>query len=868
MLDFKASTNQPKCRLAHVALLLIFLVTPLKAICLQTTFSNTLPRSANAAPVIVGSKHYESLDLARHLSYLDFPSDESGQLTRSDNALSFDSVSRLPSAYFHELKNRYIPTTGYTGVWYRFSVINDTHTEIQPYLDLGNFMIKKAQLFQIETEKVTEFQTGYVIPNGIRSTYLSPGFNLKLPAGSTSVFYLHLQSDFMSSFSPKLLSLDEAHTLFHQKSMLSHILEGLLIGGIIYLLLISRILKERQENTFFILYLVLTVLMLGIKLPGNHIYAIFPGELYGYAVLFLACFGTTTFILFFRRFFNTSKHCSTANVVLLGFSAFYPAVFVYGLISGVTAAYDVFHGVSGFFLLTLTWFAGANWVRRLPFSGYYLLSVGVYMVLFVAETLANYFIIPETCLTVFKTGICNVSLVIVFSMSLASRVIDTISQQTQTSAEAEAAIAKNQAKSQFLAKMSHEIRTPMNGVLGMIDLLKETPLNKSQHAYIDVIEQSGNTLMKVINDILDYSKIEAGKLDLDLTRVNLIAMMQNLTLFFATKASEKHLDFTWSISETTPTAVIADETRITQVLVNLIANAFKFTEAGSIEIRIEHLYQTRDQKHWMRFSVTDTGIGIEQSQINTLFTAFEQADSSTTRLYGGTGLGLTICKQLAELMGGEIGVSSKRGTGTSIWFDLCLHATDIIEQTDDALLSSHGSTEQSQQDLTPLSKHSPHVNNTPHNEESSQSEVKTWSARILVAEDNFVNQQVIIGILKKLGHTPECVENGLQLVEQIKKAHDHYDLVLVDCEMPVMDGYEATLKIRQFEHSQGLTSLPILATTAHALQEFKSKSLEYGMNDHLSKPIQRQLLQQKIQRWLSTPPPPDSNHNGAPNNNG
>lgn len=394
---------------------------------------------------------------------------------------------------------------------------------------------------------------------------------------------------------------------------------------------------------------------------------------------------------------------------------------------------------------------------------------------------------------------------------------------TELTAAKEEAVAAGMAKSVFLANMSHEIRTPMNAITGLGRLLAQTELTETQQDYLTKLNRSSRSLLRLLDDILDLSRVESGRLALEESDFSLRQSLERVISLTTGAACEKRLSLQMEISPATPDCLNGDPFRLEQILINLVGNAIKFTEQGAVCLAVrpaDHPAAAADHgRVLLTFSVTDSGIGLSNDQIDQLFEPFTQQDSSTTRRYGGSGLGLSICKRLTELMGGTIGATGAPGKGSTFRVTIPLGRGD------------EGRMRQQRPAATV----------------SAETLQQIRGARLLVAEDNRINQQIIGILLEQLGIAVTLVDTGCKAVAAVAQAREPFGGVLMDIQMPEMDGYEATRKIRE---QRSAAELPIIAMTAHAMAEDRRRCLDAGMNDHLTKPVDIDQLHGVLVRWL------------------
>ena len=910
----------------------------------------------------------------------------------ADGGVSIDEILILDKSKWASL-NSDIPNLGHSSkaVWLRLNILNDSISVSQLLLSFELPTMNDYQVFVINGDSgINHFQLGDVLPYNSRivqnRNFVIP---LRVETKQKIVVYLRLKTH--ESLQIPLYLRDEQNFALrdHQSTLTDGLYFGIMFIMALYNLILFFSVKDR--NYFYFSFYIFSAAIYQLAKSGlgfQHIWSSLP-LVNNYVITISVSMMSFSLSIFMQHFLQIDKSQKLINFTLRFIMVFAILVPILGLFSlhyttSATNSLALITITSGMVITIRRYYDGLKYAKLFVFG------FGVLLFFLLMLILNKIGMIPINSLTENGSQIGDTIAALLMSMALAERI--NFIQQKRVTAEQEAfknerrvgvekekylqlkiaakeeeiqakkevyiAHAESKAKSEFLATMSHEIRTPMNGVLGIAEVLSDTDLNQQQKYYVNMIRESGNSLLNVINDILNFSKIEAGKVNLELVDFDLNQLCQECISSFSVIARNKSIDLTASIKHGTPIYLYSDPTRLKQILLNLLSNAFKFTSAGSIALSISRMPEINESEvnepensYFLKFEVKDTGIGIPDNQKSKLFAKFSQADSSTTRKYGGTGLGLAICKQLSELFGGEIGLISEENIGTTFWFTARVSeaSDDFINENymsrvslknikvlfvDDspAFIDSAKETamawgmsvetafsaeeclqklsEAYEQgiifDIISLDMLMPGktgiecaeiINQNPVYKKSkillltsmetlpdknilanagvNQALQKPASASFLletflqllgdrsniekqmknqpldymqyfdklsgkvavVAEDNITNQVVIKKMLDKLGVSVTIANDGKQAYQLVKEKHSELDFILMDCEMPNMDGYQTTRMIRDWEENQRHEPLPIIALTAHALIEYREKAMESGMDSHISKPV-------------------------------
>ncbi|EWC40981.1 hybrid sensor histidine kinase/response regulator [Stutzerimonas stutzeri] len=887
-------------------------------------------------PVVLDSPEIR-LSLGGSIGYLEDPS----------GALRAEDVLALPDERFRAVRGGHVNKGKNASTWWLSTTLENRLSQpLGGFIEVNYPLLDHIELFLLYPDgSLSQQLTGDRQPFSERPVKVSDfWFPVELPPGDTRLL-LRINTS-STLYVPLYFSTYTASAAQQQElSGLNGAFYGVLFAMFCYNLFLFAALREPAY--FWYLVYTLNVGLFALSFDGFLVKWLADDSglvaLAIYALMFSHCLIS---IQFSRHFLHTRELLPRLDLMLR-----YALLVALGsMLSGLlldVQAWSILASVTVIATSAGLLFSGAFvWRRGVRYGVYYTLAWGVLLVSFIMVTAGS---LGFEVFGLYGAAVVKASVtfeLITLSIGLADR-INMLKEDGYRSREAaERAARENEAKSRFLAKMSHEIRTPLNGVLGMLQLLRETPLDRSQQFYLDTISSSGNSLMAVINDILDYARIGSGKLSLEDIDFDLEILISETIRLFTAQALEKQLSLHVGLERGVPRRIRGDPTRLKQILMNLLSNALKFTEQGHVLLEVS-FRQGQQGDPRLVFCVSDSGIGMRPEVLAQLFESFSQGDSSTTRRYGGSGLGLAISKELVEMMNGHIEVQSTPGRGSRFCFEIPLHAAPDVEDplvpllsgrpallaSQDAqglealshllrrwgmrtercqdperlpdylcdftappllvllapwpgsptewLASLHAQLEPKQRVLMLYSAiHEPPppspgirlislalpLQSAPlrealqtlyDHEPSPTSDLATKAGAqpysepcILVAEDNPVNQMVVSGLLRKRGYAVQLADNGRQAVDLYRRDPAAVQLILMDCEMPELDGFEASRQIRELEAEQQLQAVPIIAVTAHVLAEHRQRGLDSGMDEFIGKPLESRQLYACLDGYL------------------
>lgn len=849
-------------------------------------------------------------------------------------------------------------------VWIRFSLENKTQDDDLLLLEFGYSLIDSIKLYveEVNSLKLLGHQGDSLPFSSRKIKTTNPIFSLDIQPNEKRTYYIEINSTSSLSIPIHIATQNTQKEHLQAASLGNGTFYGMILALLGYNLFVFFSTKDMSH--LYYVFLMLSYLFFWGTIDGISFQYIWPNShiLHHQApLMFLSL--VNIFALQFARYFLDLIHAKPkidklfryliGLQVLNLFTLFLMPIHIASSINLLTVLFNV---------ISIIYASCIRLIDGYKPAKYFIIAWSLYLISVAASIVGVLNLIPFPIpYYIIVKGSSGMEFILL-SLALADMINTLKEEKMRSHHSAQEAFMESKAKSDFLAKMSHEIRTPMNGVLGMAELLKGTTLDDNQNHYLDIIRTSGQALLKVINDILDLSKIEAGKMEIESIAFDLRQLVEEALTVFALTAYEKRIELLCIVDPDTPMDIYSDPTRIRQIIINLVGNALKFTEQGEVKVIISAEFREDkpaiDDDIKLCIKIVDSGVGISKEGISRLFKDFSQAEKSTGRIHGGTGLGLSISKQLVTLMGGEINIESELGTGTTFQFtlaakvaptitkpllessdvshlralviddhesvclhlcqslgnygvktDYCLTATAALDKLQKASAGKdifnvlfidyympgitgielcrklQGYVEFRDLKIVLISAarvvldvemkrelgiinflYKPISANRleealvniigkqikQSNDEKAQLLDTKFILNTLIAEDNKVNQMVIEGMLKKLGVQCTLAENGEEALEYYRNNNASLDLVLMDCEMPVMDGYQATKKIREFEELHNLSRIPIFALSAHVMAEQKTKAFDVGMDEFLMKPIKGSDLVKILNQYFKT----------------
>lgn len=747
-------------------------------------------------------KNFQQAALGTELSYF---CDTSNQLT-------LDEVKEKPFMPVAKAEVSF----GYNkpSCWFRFDLENQYGFPVQLVLSNNYNTFDKIDLFFRLGDTFQQKTIGDTVNYTTRELALRTlAMPIDLPARSQVQFYIKAQTTGNFYLPLQISTYHYFLTAGKQYENVLGIGYGVVVGLFFYHLFLLFLTREKVQF-FYVLYVGCTLLFFASQ--QGSLFQFWPNSpqwnhLSFYSFILLAL---SSGLFFSRLFLNTKnsinlhkwmKYCA---IFLAFFSVFH--IFVPTALISITCSIFGILLIISLFIISLKRYREGFSDAKL-----FIIAWGLLLIVVAAMIIMMNLGMGNIALAMLLAQLAFAAQQVLLSIGLAQRINSLKRDKEEKEKEATIALAENQAKTDFLARMSHEIRTPMNAVIGVAQLLEATSLNSSQQLYINLLKNSGKLLLGIINDILDYAKITSGSIELEKTPFNLPKLLLSTHQILSTNVQSKNIDLIFDVDQDIPVWIEGDPIRLQQILFNLLSNAIKFTHHGSVKLQAKRIFQVDRNTVKLQIIISDTGIGLNKEQIKYVFAAFHQADASTTRKYGGTGLGLAISKQLIEVMQGSITVTSQLGKGSQ--FTILLPVT--------------------------LTKELPTVTNPIQ-------PILPWGnfskLKVLLTEDNSVNQLIISALLKQIGIDVEIANNGEEAFSLVSKQTIPFDLILMDCEMPILDGLEATRHIRTWEQALQRKPVYIIALTAHALPEYHKRCLNAGMNDYLTKPLLLEPLMAKL----------------------